>query len=202
MSTSLVVGLALISIFLFAIVKLLLGLKSESRLLTYDFPTGWEEKINLRFPLFKILNDKQKINFKKKVQLLIAKRTIIGLESLSINIDIRLAIASEIALLTINEKKMNPYSKLNPIAILPFEKYEEFKNRSSYTLYWNEQEQSIYMETPNNKLLKNSFYLFLKVDKRLKETDESLLEEMSNLLTQSTFPSAQDSKNIFSISNS
>lgn len=202
MDTSLIVGLTLITIFLVVIIKLLLGLKSESRFLTYEFPTGWEKKIRSRYPLYESLNEEQAKRFKKKVQIIIAKRKFVGLESLSINIDLRLAIASEMALLTLNQKVLNPYSKLSPIAILPIEKYEEFKNRSTYTLYWDQEKISLYLEAPNNRLLKSSYYLFLKVDKRLKQVEDDTLEVISNKLSQSTFPSEQESNSIFSISKS
>jgi hypothetical protein len=200
MNTGLIVGLALISGVLFVIIKLLLGLKDESRLLTYEFPSGWEKKMIERYPLYKSLTETQREIFKKKVQIQIAKRKLVGLESLKITIDIRLAIACEISLITINQKKMNPYLKLSPIAILPFDKYEEFKNRNSFTLYWKEEENSIYLETPTNKLLKNSFFLFLKVDKRLKGLEDLRLEEIANDLSQSVFPVEQDLNSIFSTS--
>jgi hypothetical protein len=191
MTTTITIGLILSAIILMIIIKLLLGLKSESRFLKVDFPKGWEKKISQRYPLFNKLDESAKSLFKRKAQLLIAKRQIVGLEGLNINIDIRLAIASEISIITLSLKGLNPFKKLNPIAILPYEKYEEFKNRGAYTLYWDGVNNTLLLETPDNILLKGSYYMWLKVDKRFNSlSDEEkvkLSKELELIEVESSF---------------
>lgn len=184
MTTSITIGLVLSSIFLIIIIKLILGLKSDSKYLKVEFPTGWERKIKERYALFSKLSMKEKNHFLKKVQLLIAKKKIVGLESQEINIDIRLAVASEISLVTKSTRELIPFKKLTPIAILPFDKYDEFKERSSYTLYWDKSELRLMLETPSNELLIGSYYLWLKVDKRFKDLNDTELISISKKLSQ------------------
>ncbi|WP_127714300.1 zinc-dependent peptidase [Halobacteriovorax sp. HLS] len=192
METSTLVGIGICSVISFVIIKLLLALKKDTRFLKYDFPSGWENKIEQRYALYSHLDQKQKSLFKRKVQMLIAKRKIQGLEGLTINIDIRLALACEISFVSMTKKSLYPYKKISPIALLPFDKYEEFKNRGSHTLFWDSKDNTLYLENESNQLLKSSYYLWLKVDSRFSKLSHERLLEISNSLSSSKVPDEQD----------
>ena len=201
METSTLVGIGLCSVFIIIVIRLILAFKKDSRFLKYEFPTGWEEKIIKRYPLYLQLNQKQQSLFKRKVQMLIAKRKLQGLEGLNVNIDLRLAVASEISFVSMLSNSLFPYKKVDPIALLPFEKYDTFKNRNSHTLYWSQEENSLYLENKENRLLKSSYYLWLKVDSQFSKYKDKDLLEISNSLSMSKVPNEQELFPIFSSSN-
>ncbi|OUR96619.1 hypothetical protein A9Q84_09750 [Halobacteriovorax marinus] len=189
MNTSITIGLILCALLLFTVIKLVLGLFSESRLLRYDFPTGWGSKILSRYKLCKNLSEKQMPSLQKKIQILVGKNKIDGLEELTVNIDIRLAVAFEMSLLNMKKKTAKLYRNVSPISILPISAYAQFKNRSSHTLYWNDEENSLYLETPTNEFVKHSYYLWLRVDKRFSKFSDQELLDLHIVLAQDCWPS-------------
>lgn len=188
MNYAVIIGLFLFALLFFAIVKLALGFFSETRLLKYEFPTGWRDKIQERYKLYRTLSPEQKVSLEKKLQILVGKNQLNGLESMDIHIDMRLAVAFEMSLLNLNKSSAKLYRKVSPISLLPMEAYEKFKNRSSHTLYWSDDEKSLYLETPDNELLKSSYYLWLRVDKRFSHFSDRQLKDLHVLLSEGKWP--------------
>ena len=188
MHASVIFGAILCSAIFFLIAKILYNLVSNSHILKYEIPTGWTKKISERYPIFPKLSDTEQKKLFKKIQIIVAQRKVKGLEGLEVNIDLRLALSFDMSLLNLQKNSANLYSNIKPISVLPFSKYQEFKNRNSFTIYWDNDQKKLYIETPENELLEKSYYLWLKVDKRLRGLDDSQLLEIHHDLAKSTWP--------------
>ena len=188
MHASVIFGVILCSAILFLIAKILYNLVSNSHILKYEIPSGWIKKVSTRYPIFTKLSDIEQKKLFKKVQIIVAQRKVNGLEGLDVNIDLRLALSFDMSLLNLQKSSANLYSNIKPISVLPFSKYQEFKNRNSFTIYWDDEQKKLYIETPENRLLEHSYYLWLKVDKRLKSLDDTQLLELHQDLLQSVWP--------------
>ncbi|GEM_PF-3937377 len=176
MHASVIFGTIVCLAIFFLIAKILYNLFTNSHFLKYEFPQGWTKKIEERYPIFKKLSEEDQIGICKKSQIIVAQRKVKGIEGLEVKISLRLSLAYEIAFLNQLKKTANLYSKISPISVLPFSKHEEFKNRNAFTLYWDEELNRLYLETPENELLEGSYYLWLKIDKRFSNfNDQDLL---------------------------
>ncbi len=151
-------------------------------------PSGWSQKISERYSLFQKLNEREQIQVSKKTQILVAQKKIKGLENLEVNIDLRLALSFEMSLLNQQRTTSNLYKKISPITALPYSKLEEFKNRNSFTIYWDNKEKKLFIETPENTLLENTYYLWLKADKRFSNFTDSDLLKIHQELSEGTWP--------------
>ncbi|PIK16351.1 zinc-dependent peptidase [Halobacteriovorax sp. JY17] len=188
MHASIIIGSIICLAILFLISKILFNLFSNSHILKYEMPSGWSQKISKRYSLFQKLNKREQIQVSKKTQILVAQKKIKGLESLEVNIDLRLALSFEMSLLNQQRATSNLYKKISPITVLPYTKWEEFKNRNSFTLYWDNERKKLFIETPENTLLENTYYLWLKADKRFSKFEDSDLLRIHQELSEGIWP--------------
>ncbi|ATH08542.1 hypothetical protein BIY24_11445 [Halobacteriovorax marinus] len=188
MHASVIFGTILCLFFLFLISKIFYNLITNSHLLKYEFPEGWSKKITERYPIFSKLDDKSKNEVGKKTQIIVAQRKVHGLLELDVKIDLRLALAFEMSFLNQERRTARVYSSIDPISVLPWSSYQEHKNRSSFTIYWDEDTYTLYLETPANELLKGTYYLWLKVDKRFSHLSDEQLLTIHRELSESTWP--------------
>lgn len=188
MHASVIFGTVVCLAIFFLIAKILYNLITNSHFLKYEFPEGWNKALVERYPIFEKLSEEDRVKVCKKTQILIAQKIIKGIEGLEVKIGLRLSLAFEISFLNQLKRSANLYNKISPITILPFSKREEFKNRSAFTLYWDEEQSKIYLETPENRLLESSYYLWLKVDKRFSSFDDQELLSIHNDLSAGKWP--------------
>ncbi|WP_372652759.1 zinc-dependent peptidase [Halobacteriovorax sp.] len=188
MHASVIFGTVVCLAIFFLIAKILYNLFTNSHFLKYEFPSGWRKNIEDRYPIFQKLSEEEQVSICKKTQILVAQKKVKGIEGLEIKINLRLSLAYEISFLNQLKKSANLYSKISPISVLPFSKYNEFKNRNAFTLYWDEELSRIYLETPENELLESSYYLWLKVDKRFSEFNDQQLLEIHKELSSGVWP--------------
>lgn len=197
MHASVIIGIVICLGVLFIVGKLLYNLVTNSHFLKYEFPEGWAKKIKQRYEIFNKLSESDQNEVGKKTQILVAQKKVKGLEGLEVKIDLRLALAFEMSLLNQQRKSSNLYSKIDPISVLPYEEYPNFKDRGSFTLYWDNINMKTFLETPENTLLESSYYIWLKADKRFKDfSDEELLTAHRDLVNSQWPVSNKDIQSI------